>query len=121
MKQLNTFWLSLALAFGFTAATVPAYAEEGTNQSQPRAAEVTDETLNQFVVALEQVRGIGQEYSDQIANAEGAGEAQELQQQAQEEMIAAVESAGLSVQEYNAIAQRMSQDEELMERVQDML
>lgn len=120
MKKLNAFWLSLVLAFGFAAATVPAHAEQ-TDSAQPSAEEISDDTLNQFATALEQVRDIGQAYSEQVANAEGAEEAQELQREAQEKMITAVEDTGLSVQEYNSIAQLMSQDQELMERIEGML
>lgn len=120
MKKLNALWLSLALAFGFAAATVPAHAEQ-TNSTQPSSVEVSDETLNQFATALEEVRDIGQEYSEQVANAEGTEEAQQLQREAQEEMVTAVEDTGLSVQEYNSIAQLMSQDQELMERIEDMM
>ena len=120
MKQLNAFWMSLALALGFAVAAVPAHAED-TDPAQPQSPELSDETLEQFTDAMAEVRSIGQEYSDRIANAEGAEEAQALQRDAQEEMMSAVEEAGLSVQQYNAIAQRMNQDPELMERVQDML
>ncbi|GGX70733.1 DUF4168 domain-containing protein [Saccharospirillum salsuginis] len=120
MKQLNAFWMSLALVLGFAAAAVPAHAED-TDPAQPQAPEVSDETLEQFTTAMADVRSIGQVYSDRIANAEDTEAAQALQRDAQEKMMSAVEDAGLSVQQYNAIAQRMNQDEELMERVQEML
>jgi GTP1/Obg family GTP-binding protein len=71
--------------------------------------------------ALTEVRDLGNEYSEQIASAQDQQEAQELQQEAQVEMVAVVEDTGLTVEEYNQIAQQLSQDQELLERVQAML
>jgi hypothetical protein len=47
--------------------------------------------------------------------------AQEVQQRAQQQMIDAVEEAGLSVEEYNQIATLMSTDPELQERISSKL
>lgn len=112
MSHLKLLVAGLTLVVA--AALSPAMAEDG-------AASVDDAQLEQFATALTDVRDLGNEYSEQIASAESQEEAQELQQEAQVEMVAAVEDTGMTVQEYNQIAEQMSQNPELMERVQAML
>lgn len=107
------------LTFGFAVALVPAMAEE--TQQSISADDVTDQQLEQFADALSDVRELGSQYSTEISAAESQEEAQELQREAQTEMVAAVEEAGLSVREYNTIAELMSQNPDLMERVETML
>lgn len=112
MSHLKALLASLTLVAA--AAFTPAMAEDGS-------ATVDDAQLEQFAAALTDVRDLGNEYSEQIASAESQQDAQALQQEAQVEMVAAVEETGMTVEEYNQIAQQMSQNPELMERVQAML
>lgn len=116
--MINLKQILFGLTFGFAVAVAPAMAEQ---EQSPANAEVTDQQLEQFVQALSEVRELGQLYSEEIAEADSSEQAQELQRQAQTEMVAAVENAGLTVQEYNTIAERMSQDAALRKRVEDML
>jgi len=76
--------------------------------------------LEKFVTAMSSVQEISSKYSEQFQSAEDAEQAQEIQRKAQEEMVAAVNDSGLSPQEYNAIVQRVQQDEELRARLQEM-
>lgn len=105
-------YMVAGLTLIIAAAVSPAMAEDTA---------VDNAQLEQFVTALTDVRDLGNEYSEQIASAQDQQEAQELQQEAQVEMVAVVEDTGLTVEEYNQIAQQLSQDPELMERVQAML
>lgn len=116
MKTLKVMMATLVLGLFTAMASV-------TAQDMDSAADmdISDETLVQFVSALEVVGELSVTYSEQIAEAETPEAAQELQMQAQDEMVAAVEDAGLTVQDYNMIAQAMSQNPELMERVESML
>ena len=61
-----------------------------------------------------------QKYREKFQNAENQEQARTIQQSAQEEMIAAVEDAGLTPQEYNSIIQQAQNDEELRNRLQEM-
>lgn len=122
--MINLKQILFGLTFGFAVSVAPVMAEQEQEQEQeqsPANTEVTDQQLEQFVEALREVRELGQLYSEEIAEAESSEQAQELQRQAQTEMVAAVENAGLTVQEYNTIAERMSQDAALRKRVEDML
>jgi hypothetical protein len=89
-------------------------------QDEAGAAEVSEDQLVQFVEAASEVQTVQQEYAAEIQSTQQADEAQALRQEAQEKMVAAVEGAGLSVSEYNLIAQRLQQDPALANRLNDM-
>jgi hypothetical protein len=86
-------------------------------EAQPGAAEVTEEQIERFAEAYTEVSQLRDEYTQQIIQAEDPDRATELQQEANERMIEAVEEKGLSVGEYNMIAEAMDRDPELQERV----
>ena len=81
---------------------------------------VTDEKLGQFMVAMASVQDVQEEYAGQIQSTSDGEKAQELRQEAQSKMISAVEDSGLSVPQYNMIAERMRTDPELAERAESM-
>ncbi len=102
-----------ALALGLLPAT-GALAMDGMEQEP---VEVDDQTLDQFVTAFLDVRDIQAEFSEELGGVEDRERAQALQAEAQDQMVEAVEEAGLSVQEYNQVATQMQNDPELRERV----
>lgn len=87
---------------------------------EQQGGEVTDEQLGQFMVAMSSVQDVQEEYAGQIQSTSDGEKAQELRQEAQNKMISAVEDSGLSVPQYNMIAERMRTDPELAERAEDM-
>lgn len=105
-KTLLAATAALALTVASAAGTV-ALAQEP----------VDDRTLDRFVTAFLDVRDIQAEFAERLGSVEDREQAQSLQSEAQDEMIAAVEDAGLSVQEYNQVATMMQEDPELRERV----
>ena len=82
--------------------------------------EVSDEQLRQFVEAASEVQSVQEEYAAEIQSTQEAEEAQSLRQEAQEKMVQAVEDSGLTVSEYNLIAQRLQQDPSLANRLNDI-
>lgn len=127
----RTFALSAIAAALFS---MPALAQEQQQQQQQQAQQqqaqqqmeemasepVTDEQLEQFAAALDEIESINDEFVAELEQAENQEEAQELQIAAQSEMVEAVENSGLSVEEYNAIAYRMQNDPEIQERIEDL-
>lgn len=117
----------VALALG-TAGSAVAQQQGGQGQSgggyappqQQQGGEVTDKKLGQFMVAMASVQDVQEEYAGQIQSTSDGEKAQELRQEAQNKMISAVEDSGLTVPQYNMIAERMRTDPELAERAQDM-
>lgn len=122
MRKTMTALAIAALFSGSAAIAAPqqAQAEQQQMAQQQQSIELTDGMLENFVTAMGSVQQISAKYSEQFQNAEDAEQAQEIQRKAQEEMVAAVNDSGLSPQEYNAIVQRVQQDEELRARLQEM-
>lgn len=116
--------LAIAAAFAGSSVAMAAPAPQQAAQNQQMAAqqniEITEAMLEQFLNAMSAVQNISSKYAEAFQNAEDAEQAQSIQQQAQQEMIAAVNDSGLSPQEYNAIVQRVQQDEELRTRLEAM-
>jgi hypothetical protein len=84
------------------------------------ALEVSDEKLQQFLAAAINVQDVQREYVAEIQAAEDPVQAETLREEAQEEMVTAVEESGLSVLEFNLIAQRLQSDAELVQRLDSL-
>lgn len=106
-----------AVALALAAAAPAALAEPaGTRLAQ--AESYSDAQLDSFAVAAIEVSKVRNEYIPRIQSAESEADKQALAQEATDRMIAAVDSApGISVDEYNAIAQAAGEDPELAERL----
>ncbi|MCC5878386.1 MAG: DUF4168 domain-containing protein [Idiomarina sp.] len=119
----RTFALSAIAAAMFS---MPALAQDQNEQAyaQQQMEEmanqpISEEQLEQFADALDEIERINDEFVAELEQAESQEEAQELQIAAQSEMVEAVENSGLSVEEYNAIAYRMQNDPEIQERIEE--
>ncbi|MCC5888033.1 MAG: DUF4168 domain-containing protein [Gammaproteobacteria bacterium] len=87
---------------------------------QPARPDFDEETLERFAGAWNEVQGIRDDYMGEIQAAGDAEQAQALQQEAQEKMVAAVTDAGVEVSEYNAIATHMGQDPEFAQMIMSL-
>lgn len=87
----------------------------------PKAQELSEEVLDQFVIAMEQVQLIADELTSDLNAADTQEDAQAVQQAAQEKMVGAVEDTGITVEEYNMVLQIAQQDEEFRAQLQEMI
>ena len=87
-------------------------------QAQPQ---ISEEKVDQFVTAYVEVQKINQEYSEQLQATEVPEKATELQQEAQTKMQEAVTDSGLTIPEYQQIASRAGQDQDLRARIQEKM
>ena len=104
---------AMIAALGATAAqaqeTAPAQAPQ--EQAAPQgSAEITDEMINSFTLAMNQVTSLNEKFSAQIQAAPDDAARTELQRQAATEMGRAVQQAGITPQQYNMIAQAAQND-----------
>ncbi|WP_293316474.1 DUF4168 domain-containing protein [Phenylobacterium sp.] len=111
---------AMIAALGATAAqaqeTAPAQAPQ--EQAAPQgSAEITDEMINSFTLAMNQVTSLNEKFSAQIQAAPDDAARTELQRQAATEMGRAVQQAGITPQQYNMIAQAAQNDEALRLRI----
>lgn len=86
--------------------------------AQQEAADISTETLELFVDAFIEIETIRNQVSQQLQSVETESDAQVLRQQAQDQMVMAVEQQGISVQEYNEVTTQMQNDPELLAQVQ---
>ncbi len=116
MTIMNRKSLSAGVFAAFVAFAPGAYSASGNAGSGE--ADFDQEQIESFATAQDEVTQIQQEYTSQIQQADEQQAAQ-LQKEAQQEMVSAVEDAGLSVKEFNRIAQAARNDQELQEQIQD--
>lgn len=117
--RIAAYAAALGLATALSAA--PALAEDYGYDTPPpqeqQAVPVSEAKLDQFVTALNEVHSIRNEAAEELEATTDPQDAQQVQQKAQQQMIEAVEEAGLTIEEYNQIATMMSSDPELQERI----
>ncbi len=113
---------ALTLMIGGTAyaAQNQGAAPQGPAQGQTAMEPVTDEQLAQFITAATDVQNVQADYAQRMQNTQDQEKAQSLRQEAQDQMIAAVEESGLTVQQFNQIGQRLQTDQELAERLKSI-
>lgn len=100
----------------------PAAAEEPTTMEAPATTSFDENTLRSFVVAFLQVDEINRNYLPQMQEADTPEAQQEVQQQATQEMVVAVENAeGISVEEYNSIIETAQADPELANQINELI
>ncbi|MFP4146631.1 MAG: DUF4168 domain-containing protein [Halorhodospira sp.] len=91
--------------------------DPGMEQPQPDQATFSGEQIDRFVDAYLDIIDIQESYTADIEETDGAEEARELQEEANDEMVAAIEDNGLSVPEYSEIANAMDMNPELRDEV----
>lgn len=107
--------MPLALAENAPQTTTPT---APVTQAQPQ---ISEEKVDQFVTAYVEVQKINREYSEQLQATEVPEKATELQQEAQTKMQEAVTDSGLTIPEYQQIASRAGQDQDLRARIQEKM
>lgn len=110
-----------ALTVGALSISAPASAQDGyTGQAAPPPAaaqqqaaptyDVSTQELSAFVEAKNEVDEISAEYSDRFQNLQDPAQGEQLQQEMNERMVEAVQSSGLTIDQYNQIAMAVQYD-----------
>lgn len=127
MKSILVKLTAFILAFGMSSAL---YANEHYGASQTdstgqqlssAASSLKDSNLEKFAAVQQDLESIREEYSAKLGQVSDPSLAAELQQEASQSMVQAVESTGLDVETYSEIAQALGNDPELRERVMAMM
>jgi len=116
--------LAVAVASG-SAVAQSAQPQAGQGQAgqqgnpPPSVMRVSDEKLEAFTRAAITVQGQSRQWQSSIQSAGSEAEAEQMKQQAQQEMAATVQQQpNITVKEYVQISQAMRQDAQLYQRVQ---
>lgn len=129
-KPLSALGLSVLAGGALVVASVaPAAAQsmQGQQQMQQQApagaagqAQFSDEKLESFASAATEIQAINQKSREQLSGDSGANP-EDIQRQANEEIVQAVRNEGLTVEEFNQIAQEVQNDPALHARVMAMI
>lgn len=130
-KLLVSLTASLALlAAGPTLAQdnqqSPTSTDSDGGYSDPAAAgtqntNFNDQELKQFVKAQEGINDIRDEYMEKIEAADSQQKAQELQMEANDEMVTVIEDAGMDIPTYNSIATAYNSEPQVRNRVDALM
>ncbi len=124
MKRMTALFSAALLSAGLMSVTAHAQQDPAAAPEQPQAAapamDFSDEQLQQFAEVSQEIVVISEEYTQRLQAAEDEAAQQEVQMEANDKMVEAVEDGGLDVDTFNAIGMAVQQDPELMQRVQEM-
>ncbi|MCE3027254.1 MULTISPECIES: DUF4168 domain-containing protein [Salinicola] len=122
MQRITAFLAAAMMTTGLASAPVMAQdTADSAAKTQAPAKNFSDEQLQHFADASQQIASISQDYTEQLQNASDEGQQQKIRQQANDEMVEAVKDNEMSVEQFNAIGQAIQQDPQLMQRVQGMV
>lgn len=101
----------------------PALAQQTAmpQQGQPNIAPVSDSEISQFVVANEKVGEIATEMNGELTGVSSQEEATEIQMKAQEKMVVAIETEGLTARRYTEIMKLAQTDPEIGKKIQSAI
>ncbi|HAV43905.1 MAG TPA: hypothetical protein DCX44_01135, partial [Halomonas sp.] len=124
MQRMTALFSAALLATGLMAGTAHAQQADGQAQDpmatqQAPTQDFSDQQLQQFADASQEIAVISQEYTQRLQEAEDEATQQEVRAEANDRMIEVVEDSGLDVDTFNAIGQSIQQDPEMMQRVQE--
>ncbi|MGM0914676.1 MAG: DUF4168 domain-containing protein [Pseudomonadota bacterium] len=124
MLRITALFSAALLSAGLMVSTANAQQDPAATTGQPQSAapaqDFSDQQLQQFADASQEIATVSQEYTERLQSAEGEEAQQEIRMEANEKMVEEVEDSGLDVDTFNAIGQAIQQDPELMQRVQEM-
>ncbi|KXS38499.1 DUF4168 domain-containing protein [Modicisalibacter tunisiensis] len=125
MQKFTALFAAALLTAGMISAPAMAQdtngqAQQQTQQAAPTAQDFTDEQLQQFADASQQIAAISQKYTQKLQGTDDQSKQQAIRKEANDKMVSVVQDSGLTVETFNAIGQAIQQDPELMKRVQGM-
>ena len=95
----------------------PQSAQQMPAPQQPMATDVSSGEVDKFVSAYTDVQDINKDYRGRLQGVEDVEKANKLQMEAQEKMQGAIKDNGLSLSEYEDIANQVNENPELRAEV----
>ncbi|OHV12778.1 DUF4168 domain-containing protein [Kushneria phosphatilytica] len=125
MKRTTAFLSATLIATGLASGPVMAASQSqgsaAQSQGQTQAQQnFSDQQLQNFASASQEIAGISQTYTKRLQNADGSDQQQNIRQEANDKMVQAVKDNGLKVDEFNQIGQAVQNNPQMMQKVQKM-
>lgn len=125
MIKLKALSAVMALAVGLGGAPMVAQAQDAATGTQQQGAptnlsatNISDAKIEAYAAAETQVQSISENVRTSMHQAETPDQRNQMQQQAQQQMVKVILEEGLSVPEYNMIARAAAQDPDLRSAIQ---
>lgn len=132
--NMNKFLVSITASVALLAAA-PVMAEQAqqnpaatdsSGYSNPAATgtqktDYNDAELKKFIAAQEGITEVREEYIEKIESADSQEKAQELQMEANDEMVSVIEDSGMDIPTYNAIATAYSSEPKVRNRIEALM
>ena len=122
-----SFFVSSLFMMVLLALSVPAVAQQdydpnaAMQQGQGTTPALDNETLENFVSAAKELGEIRDEFVVRLQGVQDENKAREIQEEMNQKMLSAVDESGIDVPTYNYIANQMNTDEQLRNKIQEML
>ncbi len=116
-RKLKGFLAAAAVSLGLTGPVALAQTT-GAVPPAPEVMQPTEQQIEQYASAAQQVALIAAEYQPKLESATTEEQRLQIMQDADEEMVAKVEERGLSVEDYNGISLAVQRDVRLREVVE---
>lgn len=113
--------LLIVLALGLPAGAFSGEPETADGPAPGEIPEVSEAEIEAFVDAYVALNEVREEYNRQLTEAEDQDTARELQLEANEAMVDAIEETGMSPEEYQQVATAVNADPEVRDRVSQLL
>ncbi len=113
-KQLSTIFLIAAITL-LIAMVLPGTAQENLVQENDAPQEITDSDLDNAAEAYAQMQVIHGEFQQSVQQTEDNEARQQLQNQANDQLIEAIQETGLDVDTFNHIMAQVQSNDELRE------
>jgi hypothetical protein len=113
--------IAAVTGLGFIAGSSLLFAQQQPQPPQPPAGmeqaqtEVGDQDVQKFAEIYVEIEQARNELSQEMQNAETQEEAQDIEVRMQDEMIATIQDSGWSVDQYNQVANAITNDPQLRE------
>lgn len=122
MKRFAAVVSASLVATGLAATPALAAQEQPTQQAQgqQQSQNFSDEQLQNFASASQEIAGISQDYTQQLQGADDADAQQSIREEANQKMVQAVQDNNLEVEQFNQIGQAVQNDPQMMQKVQQM-
>ena len=124
---MKTLMTSVAVSMAMLAAG-PAMAESTQNQGYQNPAatgtqktDYSDDQLKKFVKVQEDISDIREQYIPEIEKTDDKNKAQQLQMEANDKMVDAIQEKGLDIPTYNAIATAYNSEPQVRNRVDALM
>jgi len=112
--------LAIALTIFCAGNTIKAAHAQGSSSAEQTQPSISDEQLRNFSVAAHMVTALQEQYEGLATQAASDEELAALTQQTNTQIIQSIQSTGLTIDEFNYIAEALQYDEQLRQRYKSL-